>query len=109
MTSRTSPCTPPADPGSAAVVAHAAESSGGACTPSTLNQLRRRWLVLFLTLGFLGPLLLWAVKVVLLGLVAYIEASFPEYAGAILGWSIWLCVCLLVVLWCYWEDKLELS
>lgn len=30
MTSRTSPCTPPADPGSA-VVAHA-ESSGGACT-----------------------------------------------------------------------------
>lgn len=28
---RTSPCTPPADPGSAAVVAHASESSGGAC------------------------------------------------------------------------------
>lgn len=28
---RTSPCTPPADPGSAAVVAHASESSSGAC------------------------------------------------------------------------------
>lgn len=30
---RTSPCPPPADPGSAAVVAHASESSGGACIP----------------------------------------------------------------------------
>lgn len=36
MNQRTSPCTPPADPGSAAVVAHAAESSGGACIPPTL-------------------------------------------------------------------------
>ena len=35
--SPTSDCTPPADPGSAAVVAHAAESSSGACTP-TLEQ-----------------------------------------------------------------------
>lgn len=33
MTPRTSPCTPPANPGSAAVVAHASESSGGACIP----------------------------------------------------------------------------
>jgi len=33
---RTSPCTPPADPGSAAVVAHASESSSGACSPSGL-------------------------------------------------------------------------
>lgn len=31
MNPRTSPCTPPANPGSAAVVAHASESSGGAC------------------------------------------------------------------------------
>ena len=40
--SPTSDCTPPADPGSAAVVAHAAESSSGACTP-TLEQFQR-WL-----------------------------------------------------------------
>lgn len=31
--SRLPACTPPADPGSAAVVAHAAESSSGACIP----------------------------------------------------------------------------
>lgn len=36
MTSRTSPCTPPADPGSA-VVAHA-ESSGGACSSSGITR-----------------------------------------------------------------------
>lgn len=36
MNQRTSPCSPPADPGSAAVVAHAAESSSGACIPLTL-------------------------------------------------------------------------
>lgn len=35
-------CTSPADPGSAAVVAHASESSSGACTP-TLEQFQR-WL-----------------------------------------------------------------
>lgn len=38
MTSRTSPCTPSADPGSAAVVAHAAESSSGACTTSGITR-----------------------------------------------------------------------
>lgn len=43
MNQRTSPCTPPADPGSAAVVAHAAESSSGACIPPTLEQFQR-WL-----------------------------------------------------------------
>lgn len=43
MIPRTSPCTPPADPGSAAVVAHASESSGGACIPPTLEQFQR-WL-----------------------------------------------------------------
>ena len=35
------PCTPPADPGSAAVVAHASESSSGACIPLTLEQFQR--------------------------------------------------------------------
>lgn len=34
----TSPCTPPADPGSAAVVAHASESSSGACTSSGITS-----------------------------------------------------------------------
>lgn len=37
------PCTPPADPGSAAVVAHASESSSGAGIPPTLEQFQR-WL-----------------------------------------------------------------
>lgn len=47
MTPKPSPrlpaCPPPADPGSAAVVAHAAESSSGACIPPTLEQFER-WL-----------------------------------------------------------------
>lgn len=41
--SRTPACTPPADPGSAAVVAHASESSSGAGIPPTLEQFQR-WL-----------------------------------------------------------------
>ena len=36
-------CPPPADPGSAAVVAHASESSSGACTLPTLEHFQR-WL-----------------------------------------------------------------
>lgn len=41
--SRLPACPPPADPGSAAVVAHASESSSGACIPPTLEQFQR-WL-----------------------------------------------------------------
>jgi len=41
--SRIPDCSPPADPGSAAVVAHAAESSSGVSIPPTLEQFQR-WL-----------------------------------------------------------------
>lgn len=41
--SRIPACPPPADPGSAAVVAHAAESSNGAGSHPTLEQFQR-WL-----------------------------------------------------------------
>lgn len=41
--SRIPDCSPPADPGSAAVVAHASESSSGVGIPPTLEQFQR-WL-----------------------------------------------------------------
>jgi len=78
-------------------------------TTSKLKQLRRDFLVLFLAFGFLAPLLLSALFLVFSGLVAYVEASFPEYTGLIYGWSIWLCFCLCVFLGFYRAEKSGLS
>jgi hypothetical protein len=80
----------------------------GGTTPD-LQKLRRHCLVIFLVTGFLAPVLLSSVFVIGSALVAFINARFSDYSGAIYGWFLWLIFCFVTTLKVYWEDKRELG
>lgn len=102
-----SPSPAPTSP-SESVAAPAEVGQVGGTTPD-LRKLRRDYLVIFLVTGFLAPVLLSSVFVIGSALVAFIDARFSDYSGAIYGWFLWLIFCLVTTLKVYWEDKREMG
>ncbi|WP_156147741.1 hypothetical protein [Thauera sp. SWB20] len=102
-----SPPPAPTSPGESVAAPAEVGQVGG--TSLDLQKLRRQCLVIFLVAGFLAPVLLSSVFVIGSALVAFIDARFSDYSGAIYGWFLWLIFCLVSTLKVYWEDKREMG
>ena len=74
-----------------------------------LKKLRRDWLVAFVLLAFVAPISFATFSAICFWLVEFVDANFPEYSGAIYGWSIWLGVCAACTFNFYRLEKRDLK